>query len=244
MRSHSLALSIIATLTIAGWAASQPPVPDAVPVPAPVPPAMPPVDAPVIHPEFAGIRTPSLGDLVLAKVDLKAGAPRVIMMIQSYRQETKRVKVTRFVVETRERSTEVDGKTVNVPYTVKVPVTEEREITTNVPAGRKPLTIDAKDFQFFDLQAEEVSLDQAAQKLSSLKPVFLIDQNTGRPMPLPEVAQRALKAECLILVTKKQVRQFPAPAGAWVPMVAPAFVPVGARPPVPAPAAVPNVIGD
>ena len=76
-----------------------PPIPqDALPV---IPPA------PVVRQPlpFAPVnRVPGFGDLVLAKVDLGDDGASVIMMIDSYRNDQKKVMVTKIVMETRERT--------------------------------------------------------------------------------------------------------------------------------------------
>jgi hypothetical protein len=183
------------------------------PQPKPVPRPIQAFDPVIFQP--AGVQTtrrPTLADLVLAKVDRNEDGPRVILMIESSRKETRKVKVTRIVQEKRERQVVVDGKTVPQQFTVSVPVIEEMEMEVDVPAGRKPATMAADDFRFFSLDAAEVSVDDACQHLSSLHPVFLIDQYNGDPTPLPDIARRAMKENCLLLVTEKKVRSVPVPA--------------------------------
>jgi hypothetical protein len=174
----------------------------------------------VIQPEFANTpRQPQLSDLVLAKIADGDDGSRVIFMLESYRAERRTVKVTRLVNEQRTRQIDVDGKTVTQNYVIKVPVIEEREITINSPAGRKPLSIDSKKLRFFNLDGEQVPIDEAAEQLTSLRPVFLIDQLRGNPKPLPELAKQALDEDCLIAVTAERVR--PQPVGVPAPFAVP-----------------------
>ncbi len=174
----------------------------------------------VMQPEFGGTsRTPMLSDLVLAKIDRGDDGPRVIFLIESYRAEQRTVKVTRLVNEQRTRQVEVDGKTVTQDYVVKVPVIEEREITVNSPAGRKPLPIDGTKVRFFNLDGQEIPIAAAAEQMMSLRPLFLIDQLRGNPKPLPELAKRALQEDCLIAVTADRVR--PRPVGVPAPAAVP-----------------------
>ena len=225
MRIHVVPLALIAVAAMAPLANSQQP-PRRVPVPQPIPlgppvqwPALPVLGQPAQFPNIS--RMPGLVDLVLAKVDMGDDGPQVIMMIESYRSRTTSVTVTRLVNETRERTIEVDGEKKMEQYTVKVPVTEEREVETKAPAGRKPFKIAGDEIRFFNLDAEEISIDEAGKALTSLRPIFLIDQNDSDPLPLPGICKRVINEDCLVAVTKQKVRQH---AGLYY--QAPVFAPV------------------
>ncbi len=231
-------LAVVFLITATAYGQAQRPAAAQPPVPVPVGPAGPAIVPPqpwvappaVLQPANIS-RTAVLGDLVLAKLDIDDDGARVIMMIESFRTEKKSVTVTRIVNETREREIEVDGKQTTEQYVVQVPVSEEREMSEHVPAGRKPTTIDAGEMQFYNLNAEPITVDEVAKKLTSLQPIFLIDRTGSPPLPLPELAKRALREHCLIAVTKKKIRAFAQPRTVWWP--APAFAP--AAPVVPGP---------
>jgi hypothetical protein len=195
----------------------QQPVRDAAPV-------LQPVADPIFQPPVAGpSRAPELADLVLAKVDIREAGPRVIMMIESYRTEKKTVMVNRMVPQNRERTIVVDGEEQVQDYSVFKSVVEAREIDVAVPAGPKPKTVDVAKLRFYGLDGKQISIDQVAENLSSLRPIFLLDQHAGPPRPLSEVAQRALRATCVIAVTEGRVRdnQATGPTRRGVPVPAP-----------------------
>ena len=146
-------------------------------------------------------------------------------------------KRTMMRVENRKRVVnDEQGNPVEREFQVAVPVTEEVEIDTKIPAGRKPVDLPAADLQFFNTQGEEVAIAAVAEQLSSLQPVFLIDGAEGELPPLPNLWQQVLREDCLIVVTHKQIRERPvqvpmlplAPAANFLQPAPAAVVPVPA----------------
>ena len=139
---------------------------------------------------------PQLKHLVSAKI-LPGYAPTVIMMINSFRRENLRVKSTTeiFVVQD-------DGS--EKPYSE--PTVRTQVQVNRIPAGLKPITTDAKHFKFFDLDWKPVSFEDAAKRLTKLKPVFLLDagMTAGK---FSTLTRSALQNDCMILMTKNNIRK-------------------------------------
>lgn len=136
-------------------------------------------------------------DLVQAKMVGTGKDAKVVLMVEAFRQERKKIKTTTEIF-----SVEDDGQTGD---RLGNPRVAERVQVQRVPAGLKPKTLDAKDFQFFDLSMKPVTIDDAAKQLTQLRSVFLYDQ--GRNCNAATKAQLGvLRDDCLILKSKKQVR--------------------------------------
>lgn len=164
----------------------------------------------------------NFGQLVAAKINLDDAPPRIILMIESYRTEKKKIDALvpqlKTVVQTY---TTADGKKAEREVTVNQMITVQIEQDILVPAGLKPTVMDLADFEFFDLDSQPVSHESAAQKLNMLFPVFLIEMFQGEMHPIGKYEKEVLKSDVLIATTPKPVR--PMGQQGWQPAGDPAF---------------------
>lgn len=182
--------------------------------PAPVaPPAVPGQNAanalPMIPlvPAARASRLPSLNDLTQVKLDLHHGELQLVMMLEGYRTEKRTGRVIRTRAEQRTRTIrDANGEEKQQTYTVQVPFAEEGEVDVKIPAGRKPFSKPASEFQFFDLKGNALTIETAAEKLKTLQPAFLLDRFAGTLPEIPELHRQALNDNCLIIITEGAVR--------------------------------------
>lgn len=152
-------------------------------------------------------RLPQLSELTMVKLDQHAGKWQLVMMLESFRSEVREGRAVQFREEQRTRTVLVDGKQVEQSYTVKVPVAVNGEYEVKTPAGRKPVMKPADQFRFLDLAGQELSLQQASERLQTLQAAFLLDRFIGELPPVPEVYRQALHETCLIIVCEDAVRE-------------------------------------
>lgn len=166
-------------------------------------------DLQVVMQPLAPTRLPELEDLHRAKLSSEGEELQLVVMVEAFRTEKKEGPVTSFTQELRTRIIQVDGKPLEQTYTVQIPVTEFKETEVKIPAGRKPLTVPASECRFFDLQGEEIAATDAAERLRSLQPIFLLDgmaADTKLP-EIPAIVRQAVKEECLIVTTTRVIRE-------------------------------------
>ncbi len=167
------------------------------------------VDLQVGGQAFAPVRLPELNDLHQAKLSSEGEELQLLVMAEAFRTEVREGPVTSFKQERRTRTIEVDGKQLEQAYTVQVPVTEYKESEVKVPAGRKPITVPASECRFFDLHGEELAATDAAERLGSLQPIFLLDglAADAKLPEIPAIVRQAVKEECLIVTTTRVIRE-------------------------------------
>lgn len=152
-------------------------------------------------------RLPSLNDLTQVKLDKHQGELQLVMMLEGFRTEKRTGRVVKMRQEQRTRTIRLaNGEAKEQAYTVQVPVAEEGEVDVKIPAGRKPVSKPASEFQFFDLAGNALTIEAAAEKLKSLQPAFLLDRFAGQLPEIPELYRQALNESCLVIVTEEAVR--------------------------------------
>lgn len=152
-------------------------------------------------------RLPSLNDLTQVKLDKHLGELQLVMMLEGFRTEKRTGRVVKMRQEQRTRTIrDANGAEKQQTYTVQVPVAEEGEVDVKIPAGRKPLSKPASEFQFFDLTGNALTIEAAAEKLKSLQPAFLLDRFAGQLPEIPELYRQALNEKCLVIVTEEALR--------------------------------------
>lgn len=158
---------------------------------------------------FAPVRLPELDDLHQAKLSSEGEELQLVVMAEAFRTEVKEGPVTSFKQELRTRTIEVDGKQVEQTYTLQVPFTEYKESEVKVPAGRKPIAVPASECRFFDLQGEELAATDAAERLGSLQPIFLLDglAADAKLPKIPAIIRQVVREECLIVTTTRVIRE-------------------------------------
>ncbi len=173
------------------------------------------------------LREITLKDLVQAKF-VADDEPKLILMLEAVRTEKRMETVTRTEQQTRTRKVpDEDGKLVDQEFMITVEITENKEVDVKVPAGRKPTEFAASDFRFYDLAGKQVELEQAAQQLNQLRPMFLLDATHEAAPQVPDLFRQALRHDCLIGVTAKEIRQQPRtlPRLRWLPADIPPAIP-------------------
>lgn len=152
-------------------------------------------------------RLPQLDDLTQVKLVTLEGERQLVMMLESFRTEEQTGMVTKFRQELRTRTVrDEQGRNVEQTYTVTVPYREAGEVELKIPAGRKPVSKPASLFRFFDLNRQELSVEQASNKLSSLRAAFLLDRFAGELPELPELYREAINQDCLVIVCEERLR--------------------------------------
>ncbi len=153
-------------------------------------------------------RMPQLGDLTQVKLVTLEGERRLVMMLEGFRVEKRAEMVTTFRNETKSRTvTDPQGRVTEQTFTVKVPLQEEREFEVKLPAGRKPVSKPASLFRFFDLNGEELSIEQASSKLPNLRAAFLLDRFAGELPELPELYREVISEDCLLITCEERIRE-------------------------------------
>ena len=179
-------LTLLCTV-VSGVAAQKPAVP-------PVPPSPPPMVYP--HPvEWYGTSGKVvLSNLVGAKMKLVDERPQLILMLKAVTHAG------------QNRTIVVDGKRKEETHKAVAPVkfTDNRQVPKT--AGLVPQTIAAKEFQYYDLSGERLSIDEASKRLEKLTPVFLLDYFAGEVEAVPDIQRQALNPKCLIITSKKRLR--------------------------------------
>lgn len=170
------------------------------------------IPAAQIRPAIGRMGQPTLSQLVKAKLDAGKEEPQVIVMLPAYRMEKTEGEhfVTEFRTEQRTRTVQVNGKQVEQAYTVSVPYTETvKDPLLPVPAGEKPNSFDADQFQFYDVSGKELSLDEATKRMTRLGPTFLMDRFRGGFAGFSPLQQQALDPDCLVMITPETIRKSP-----------------------------------
>ena len=150
---------------------------------------------------------PRLSKVVEGKITIRDGKPQLVLMLESYRKsniETHTV-LQKYRIEKVKNEA---GELVEQKTPLGDSVQNERRRVEIKSAGIKPKVIDFKDIKFFDLSLNEVTIEQARKKLQQLGPVFLIDRGAN-VVAFPPAQRRALNPDCLILWSKKDIRQNP-----------------------------------
>ncbi len=151
----------------------------------------------------ASNRLPTLRDVILAKLDTVEGTHKLIVMLEPPPGGPTFVTRIREVKRTR-KVKGPDGIARDQEYTVQVPFTEAIDLPKS--GGRKPVVMDAKDFQFFDLEGKVISIAEVAKRHAKLRPLFLLERFSGEPQSLPDLYRQVLVEDTVIATTKLQVR--------------------------------------
>lgn len=160
-----------------------------------------------LAPAARASRLPSLNDLTQVKLALHQGELQLVMMLEGYRTEKRAGRITKTRAEQRTRTIrDATGAEKQQTYTVYVPFTEEGEVDVKIPAGRKPVSKPASEFQFFDLKGNALTLEAATEKLTSLQPAFLLDRFAGQLPEIPELHRQVLNENCLVIITEEAIR--------------------------------------
>jgi hypothetical protein len=210
--SQLVALVIALSSTASTFAQDKPdkPTPRVAEVPAPPAVAIPAVRLLPAMPRGAdgGFRKKplpfELGDLVLAKISDGAKGAQLVALVEQTRAEEREVQVTVLRQEQKTRKVLVgegdQKKEVEQTYTVSVPVTESRNIVTQVPIGKKPTSYAMEQIKIYKLDGTIVQLEEAKKLLEKMQPVFLVQQPQAEFKPLEELYLRALNPNCLIVM--------------------------------------------
>ena len=216
--AFSLLVSVALTSVLVPTCGAQPAV--AVPAQELVAPKFPaPVDGrfaefalPPVLPAAVPATSLNFSNLVAAKIDSAKNPPQIILMVESYRLEVKKVDVMRPVQKkVTQTYTKPNGEAAEREVTVMQLVSEKVEQTVAIAAGLKPKVMQLADFQFYDVDAKPVSHDDAAKALAKLQPVFLLGGYTGEVEPLGKYERQVLKPDVLIVATKQIVNDHPQP---------------------------------
>lgn len=160
-----------------------------------------------LAPAARASRLPSLNDLTQVKLALHQGELQLVMMLEGYRTEKRAGRITKTRAEQRTRTIrDATGAEKQQTYSVQVPFTEEGEVDVKIPAGRKPVSKPASEFQFFDLKGNALTVEAATEKLTSLQPAFLLDRFAGQLPEIPELHRQALNENCLVIITEEAIR--------------------------------------
>lgn len=183
-------------------------------------------------------RQPMLQDAIQAKLTESEGKEQIVFLAQAFRDEVKKGQVVKMNAEMRTRTVvDANGDTVEQTYTFMVPVSSEEEVTTRVPAGKKPIAVPVDACSFYDIHNAELSRAQIAERLAELRTVILMDNTDAKPMKIDAIARDLLNPDTVVVVTKNVVREqiplqvFAAQAvrGRALPM-APLMLPAAAEP--------------
>ncbi len=152
-------------------------------------------------------RLPLLSDLTLVKLVELEGELKLVMMLDSFRAEKRTVPAMQLRDEERIRNV-ADGRGgfVEQTFTIQVLSTQETEIDVKIPAGRKPVTKPADLFRFYDLQGQELEINAAVERLSTLRAAFMLERFAGELPELPDLYTSVLAEDCLVVVTEETVR--------------------------------------
>lgn len=146
--------------------------------------------------------------LVLAKLDGTKSEPKIVCMVDQFREEEREGWVTKFRSEQRERKVTVivDGEpTVETrTYTVQIPVRERGMQTVRVAAGKKPVMTAWENVRLYHLNGDPVGVDEAREILSTTRPVFLVQGDLDKaPESANSLMQQIGTENTLILVTQE-----------------------------------------
>lgn len=155
-----------------------------------------------------GVASPvfSLGNLLQIKLDVSEKEPKLICMVNAYREEERDGTFTRYRQEQRTRivTVVVDGEEQQSEqaYTVRVPYTQTGNQKVLVPAGKKPVIILWKSATVYKLDATPLTLEEARKELAKLKTVFLVESTRRGVEPAPKAVLDVVKPGTLILSTQ------------------------------------------
>lgn len=147
-----------------------------------------------------------LSHLVGVKMKLADEKPQLILMLEAHRIEEREVERQKIEIQERTDTIVVDGKKVERTHSVAVPVKVLDKQRVSKSAGLKPKTIAANEFGYYDLSGKPLSIDEAAKRLTTLTPVFLLDYFDGEVKGLSKIQQQAVSPKCLIITSKKRLR--------------------------------------
>ena len=154
----------------------------------------------------------SLRRVIQVKLDTSEATPKLICMVDRFREEEREGNFVRFREEQRTRkiTVNIDGeaKQVEQTYTVRVPFTQSGIQRVLVPAGRKPVSLPWDQAKLFRLDGSAVTLEDAEKQLNKLQAVFLIDNLRSEIEPTEDLLQQVLRPDILILATD-QLRRTP-----------------------------------
>lgn len=173
-------LALLCTVA-SGVAAQKPPVPQ--------------LSTPMVSHQWSGRSTRVVfSNLVGAKMKLVDERPQLILMLKAVTHAG------------QNRTIVVDGTRKEETHKAVAPVkfTDNRQVPKT--AGLVPQTIAAKEFQYYDLSGERLSIDEASKRLEKLTPVFLLDYFAGEVEAVPDIQRQALNPKCLIITSKKRLR--------------------------------------
>ncbi|TWT92041.1 hypothetical protein [Stieleria varia] len=157
-------------------------------------------------------QTPSMTQLVKAKMDLDGENSMLILMLPAFRMEKQEGEhmVTKMRTEQRTRMVNVNGNQVEQTYTVHVPYTETIvDPMVPVSAGIKPSALDANDFEYYDLHGKSLSVTEAGERMNKLVPVFLMEMFRGGNIAISDLQREALNPDCLVITSPGTIRQQP-----------------------------------
>ena len=174
-------LALLCTVA-SGVAAQKPPVPQ--------------LSTPMVSHQWSGRSTRVvLSNLVGAKMKLADEKPQLILMLKGVAD----LKPSRnYIIDNGTRKEETHKAVAPVKFT------DNRQVPKT--AGLVPQTIAAKEFQYYDLSGERLSIDEASKRLEKLTPVFLLDYFAGEVEAVPDIQRQALNPKCLIITSKKRLR--------------------------------------
>ena len=158
----------------------------------------------------------SFYNLAEAKFDGVGNAPKVIFMLDSYRneQQTRTVTVTRTEMQKKRVLETVDGEEVVVEQMIPVQKRQEEERTYTVrkPAGKKPMAVALDKVKFYDLDGKVVERERLKEILAQMSPVFIYHSMPGQAV-IPaahKMIRKVMTPDTLVAVTM-ELRPKPVP---------------------------------
>lgn len=158
----------------------------------------------------------SFYNLSEAKFDGVGDEPKVIFMMDSYRneQQTRTVTVTRTEMQKKRVLEEVDGEEVVVEQMIPVQKRQEEERTYTVrkPAGKKPMAVSLDKVKFYDLDGKVVDGARLKKILAQMSPVFIYHSMPGQMVipPAHKMIRKVMNPDTLVAVTM-ELRPKPVP---------------------------------
>lgn len=158
----------------------------------------------------------SFYNLSEAKFDGVGNEPKVVFMVDSYRneQQTRTVTVTRTEMEKKRVLETVDGEEVVVEQMIPVQKRQEEERTYTVrkAAGKKPMAVSLDKVKFYDLDGEVVEGDRLKELLANMHPVFVYPSMPGQMVipPAHKMIRKVMNPDTLVAVTM-ELRPKPVP---------------------------------
>ncbi|MEC8556449.1 MAG: hypothetical protein VXZ82_15680 [Planctomycetota bacterium] len=158
----------------------------------------------------------SFYNLSEAKFDGVGNEPKVVFMVDSYRneQETRTVTVSRTEMQKKRVLETVDGEEVVVEQMIPVQKRQEEERTYTVrkPAGKKPIAVSLDKVKFYDLDGKVVEGERLKEILAQMSPVFVYHSMPGQVV-IPaahKMMRKVINPDTLVAVTM-ELRSRPVP---------------------------------